>query len=112
MPLDDVVGNGQAQTRARFLGGKERIKDVVHNVGRNSLARVVNLQQHQTGEWVMTGANYKLTALGHGFHRIQTEIEQNLLQLIPHTGDVGQVWIWLKSKLNIVMAQVCINQLL
>ena len=105
--LDDAVDGGEPEPGAApdFLGGEERLEDLLHHLRRHAGAGVAHFDQHvfaglhavlTEGEQValgdIGGADRELAAVRHGVARIHRKIDDHLLELMQvrlHRPDVG-----------------------
>ena len=90
----DLRGNAQAQSRAFFLGGEERLEDPALNILGHAGTRVANPHDHHgpaVGILLGIGSDADLASAGHGIRGVAEQIQQDLLELgrVGHDGRQG-----------------------
>ena len=76
MLVDDSLGDGQSQSRAAGLGGKERTKDTIVILRRNPHARVGDCNGRPFA--LRAAGDSQFAAVGHGLLGVNDDVEQRL----------------------------------
>ena len=92
MAPDDSTRGIQSQpcSLSHPLGGKEGVKDVGQNIGRNPRPAVSNFHQHAVK--LQCGPNPQLTLPLHGLDGIGDQVRPNLIQLAAVGADLRKIF--------------------
>src|SRR5271165_1260309 len=80
VPLQNLIGLGQADAATVFLGGEIELENLVVEVLRNPTTLVADFGHH--GVVFAASGDREQTSLGHGLHAIEHDVEDGLLHQI------------------------------
>jgi hypothetical protein len=104
----NLVTDGQPQAGAFGLCREERLKYVVHDLGRDATPGVSEVDANRAVR--LLGANTQLSAVGHSLDRVQHQIEEYLFYLIAHNQDRVYIVAFFPHHDHVMLLQLFVSQ--